>query len=219
MLGHFDCPRTDDDAVDELHCGSRVGRRGDAEAGVEGKLGRCARASGKRGQSGGEAVASAGRSGQGYEIEPTVRPVGSDPDPLVRGRRRDELDALEVRARVGREVGDDHARRAGRPSLFREAFVAEGLEQRRVGHRDQRHVDAPTDLGQAGKAGVRAHTVDERPLGSPANHGPVREWVREREAKLDDVRAGLHRRLGEFWRRGAAHQVDDERLHGDRRRD
>ena len=60
---------------------------------------------------------------------------------------------------------------------------------------------------------IPAGTLDyvDRAKGFVEDH--ARAAPRELEEETG-YRASSWRRLGEFWRRGAAHQVDDERLHG-----
>ncbi len=134
-------------------------------------------------------------------------------DSFVGRGGRDELDAPELGPLARRKVGDDQAVGAGGASVGGEPLVAVGLEQRGVGHRDQRDVDASPGLRQALEAAAGAHPVGQRPLGGPADHRPVGERVRERKAELDDVGAAGDRGLGELGRVPPGHQVDDERLH------
>ena len=85
-----------------------------------------------------------------------------------------------------------------------EALPAVGLEQRGVGHRDQRRVaDEGAGGGEALEAGGGAHAGGERLLGGGADHRPVGERVGEGEADLDDVGAAGDCGLGEGRRLGA----------------
>ena len=118
--------------------------------------------------------------------------------------RGDELDAAQLRPLARGEVGDDHARRARGPRLGGEAVPAVGLEQRRVRHRDERHVRRGARLGEAFEARVGAHPLREGALGGAADHGPVGERVGEREAELDMSAPAFDRRLGELGRLRAA---------------
>ncbi len=86
------------------------------------------------------------------------------------------------------------------PALCRvggEPFPTVGVEDRRVGHRDQRHGDALACLREHLEALLRAHPRGERPLAGPADHRPVGERIGEREAELDDVCSRLDGRLRE----------------------
>src|SRR5207247_10143153 len=68
-------------------------------------------------------------------------------------------------------------------------------------------------LGGAIEARTRAHSLGEGALRSAADHGPVGEGIREREADLDEIGAVLDGCRCELGSRPARHQVDDERLH------
>ncbi len=96
-----------------------------------------------------ERLARARRAGDRDEVEPAVGSLGGEPQPLGRCRRRDELDAAELRLGLDRQVGDDQAGRSGAPRLFLEALVAVRLEQR-----------GSTSSGRAGRR--RAHRVAAR---------------------------------------------------------
>ena len=148
----------------------------------------------------GEVIAGPGRPGESDEVEPAVRLFGGQLQSLVGGSRCNELDAAQVGALVRREVGDDQARRSGRLCVCREALVAVRLEERCVGHRHERHVDALARLRQALEAGSRSHSLCERPLRRLPDHGAVGQRVGEREAELDEVGAALDRGLRELGR-------------------
>ena len=110
-------------------------------------------------------------------------------------------------------VGDDEACRACCPGVRLEALPTVCLEQRRVGHRDQRRVaDEGAGRGEALEAGGRAHPRSERLLGGGTDHRAVGERVGEREADLDDVGATRDGGRGEGRGVLAGHEVDDERL-------
>ena len=81
------------------------------------------------GEGGGELCPGAGRARHCHEVEPAVRRLGGEPQPLVRRRRGDELDATEVRPLPRREVRDDQRGGSGGARIVREAFVAVSLEQ------------------------------------------------------------------------------------------
>ena len=153
------------------------------------------------------------RTRDGDEVEPAVARVCREAQTLVGRRRRRQLHSTQLWAHVGREVRDDERGRAGRARVGFEPLPAVGVEDRRVGHRDQRHVHTSSCLGQHLEAAAGAHAGRERPLAGAADHGPVRERVGEREAELDHVGAGFDRCLRELGRLGHRHQVDDERLH------
>jgi hypothetical protein len=191
----------------------------DPEPGVERDLRRGARPRDEPGEGGGEAVARARRPRQGDEVEPAVGVLRGERDPLVGRGRCDELDAVELVMLVDGQVGDDQARCARGPGVRVEPLVAVGLEQRRVGHRHERHVDALTDLREALEAGGGPHPAGECPLRRPPDDGPIGERVGEREAELDDIGAALDGRLGELGRVPSGHQVDDEGLHSPGRRE
>ena len=219
VFGDLERAGADDDPIRQLGCRTGVLRGRDAEARIERHAGR-GRAGARRevAEGAGEALARSGRAGDRDEVEPAVRLAGGEANPLVRRSGCDELDAADLRLLSRRKVGDDHARGTGGASVRREALPAVGLEQRGVGHRHQRHVDACPHAREAVEAGLRAHPLRERPLGGSPDHGAVGERVGEGEAELDEVGAALHRRLGQLRRVRAAHQVDREGLaHGLRR--
>ena len=194
-------------------------RRRDAEAGVEREVGDGAGTGDQARERWGEIAARTRRSGQRDEVEPAVRLRCRDPDALVGRRGRDELDSPEPGALPRGEIRHDQARRPGGSSVFREALPAVRLEERGVRHRDQGRVWAQELAGvrEAIEAGACPHSRGEGSLGGTADHGAVRERIREREAELDDVRSSVHGCRRELRRLGARHQVDDEVLHGFRR--
>src|SRR5262245_54422952 len=128
LLGYLDRPRADDDAVGERRGRLRVLRRGDPEAGVERGVGQCPSPGDEAREGRGEAFAGPGRPGERDEVEPAVGLVGRQLQPLVGGSRCNELDAPQVGALAGGQVGDDQARRSCRLRIGRKALVAVGLE-------------------------------------------------------------------------------------------
>ena len=106
--------RADDHAVRELGRGTCLLRRRDPEARVQGDAGtRAACTVCQSGQVVGELVSDAGRPRDGDEVEPAVRLPRCERDPRIRGRRRHELHATQLRQVSCRKVGDDQARRPG----------------------------------------------------------------------------------------------------------
>ncbi len=148
------------------------------------------------------------------EVEPAVGALGREPQPLGRGRRRNELDAGEARLGLDRQVGDDEARCAGRERVLTEALVAVRLEDGGVGHRDNRDLraDEPARLGEALEAGGGAHTGRERPLAREPDDRPVRERVGEREPELEKIGPCVDGCAGQIGRLRERHQVDREPL-------
>ena len=186
-----------------------LGRR-DAEAGVERDVGERPRPLDEAGEGGGDLGAGAGRPGQRDEVEPAVGVRGAERDPLVGRGGGDELDPRHVVVLLDREVDDDRARRAGLARVGDEALVAVGLEDRGVGHRDERDVDARARVRDALEALGRAHAAREGALGGALDRRALGERVGERDAELDDVGAALDRGLGELRRLRLADEVDDE---------
>ena len=213
LLGDLHGPRADDDAVGEASDGGGMLGRRDAEAGVERNGGRCAGTVDEAGEGGGDLGAGAGRAGERDEVQPAVGARGAERDPLVGRRGRDELDPRNIVVLLDRQVDDDRARGSRGARVGREPLVAVRLEDRGVGHRDERDLDAGSGLGDALEALPGAHAAREGALGGALDGRALGERVGERDPELDDVGAALDRGLDELRGLRLAHEIDDELGH------
>ena len=96
-------------------------------------------------------------------------------DALVGRRRGHELHAAELRTKVDGHVGDDQRRRTRAVRVAREAIPAVCLEERCVGHRNERHSDLRADLAETVEARSGAAMAKARTEGrSTGARGPRR---------------------------------------------
>ena len=149
------------------------------------------------GQIGGHPVARARDAEARDQVNESARALHRAGQALGAGGRRDEADRGEPTLRyaplergvgAGREVGEQQPRGSGGMSVGEEPLDPVREHRIHIGHDDDGDVERRlVDLLEHAR---RGHALVERRLGGALDRDPVGQGVGERDADLDQVRAG-----------------------------